>query len=259
MLRPAVVSTSLLSLIVLGFLGWNTVSAKKLPVWKGKIVATYPHDPNAYTQGLIIHEGQMYEGTGQYGNSNLRKVDLKTGTVQESLALDQQYFGEGITIFDDQIFQITWKNNLCFVYDLKTFKYKKFFRYRHEGWGLTNNGKELILSDGTSDIRFLDPETFKEKRTITAREGKQRVKNLNELEYIDNEIWANLWYDDRIVRISPENGQVLGYIDLSTIYPPRERQDREKVMNGIAQDPETKKIYITGKNWPKLFEIELQK
>jgi len=230
-----------------------------VPVWKAKTVATFPHDPEAYTQGLVIDNGQMFEGTGRYGGSTIREVDSKTGSVLKSLSLDKQYFGEGITILDDKIFQLTWKNNYCFVYDRKTFQYKEYFQYLFEGWGLTNNGKELILSDGSSDIRFLDPSNFKEIRKISVKDGATRIKNLNELEYIDGEIWANVWYEDRIARIAPDSGKLLGWIDLSSIYPASQRKDRDHVLNGIAQDPDTKKIYVTGKNWPKLYEIEIVK
>ena len=256
MLRPTVIC-SLLAL--LGMLGCLPVGKATTPVWKTKVVATYPHDPGAYTQGLIIENGQMFEGTGKQGSSTLREVDLKTGKVTRSISLDEQYFGEGITILDGKIFQLTWKNNFCFIYDLKTFQYKEYFRYPYEGWGLTNNGKELIVSDGSSDLRFIDPNSFKEVRKISVKDGTERIKNLNELEYVNGEIWANIWYEDRIARVSPENGKLLGWIDLCDIYPKSQREDRDQVLNGIAQDPDTKKIYVTGKNWPKLFEIEIMK
>ena len=256
MLRPTVICSLVVSL---GMLGCMPIGKATTPVWNAKVVATYPHDTGAYTQGLIIENGQMFEGTGQYGNSTLREVDLKTGKVSRSISLDKQYFGEGITILDGKIFQLTWKNNFCFVYDRKTFQYKEYFRYPYEGWGLTNNGKELILSDGSSELRFIDPNSFKEVRRISVKSGTERIKNLNELEYVNGEIWANIWYEDRIARVSPENGKLLGWIDLSGLYPKSQRDDRDQVLNGIAQDPDTKKIYVTGKNWPKLFEIEIVK
>ncbi len=245
--------------LIIATLGCMPIGNGAVPVWKAKVVATYPHDHQAYTQGLVIEKGQMFEGTGRYGDSTLREVDYKTGSVLRSLSLDKQYFGEGITILDGTIYQLTWKNNYCFTYDLKTFQYKEYFQYLFEGWGLTNNGKELIISDGSSDIRFLDPRSFKENRKISVKDGIVRIKNLNELEYIDGEIWANVWYEDRIARISPETGKLKGWIDLSSIYPASQRKDRDQVLNGIAQDPDTKKIYVTGKNWPKLFEIEIVK
>ncbi len=245
--------------LILATVGCMPIGNGALPVWKAKIVATYPHDPEAYTQGLVIEKGRMFEGTGRYGASTLREVDYKTGAVLKSLSLDKQYFGEGITILDGTIFQLTWKNNYCFTYDFKTLLYKEFFQYPFEGWGLTHNGKELIVSDGSSDLRFVDPSNFKLVRKISVKDGAARIKNLNELEYIDGEIWANVWYEDRIARISPESGKLLGWIDLNLIYPANQRKDRDQVLNGIAQDPETKKIYVTGKNWPKLFEIEIVK
>ena len=256
MLRPTVICPLL---ALLGMLGCLPVGKATTPVWKAKVVATYPHDPGAYTQGLIIENGRMFEGTGKQGSSTLREVDLKTGKVTRSISLDEQYFGEGITILDGKIFQLTWKNHFCFIYDLKTFQYKEYFRYPYEGWGLTNNGKELIVSDGSSVLRFIDPDSFKEVRKISVKDGTERIKNLNELEYVNGEIWANIWYEDRIARVSPENGRLLGWIDLSDIYPKSQREDLDQVLNGIAQDPDTKKIYVTGKNWPKLFEIEIMK
>ena len=256
MSRPKLICSFL---AIYGMFGCMPVGRAIAPVWKAKVVATHPHDPNAYTQGLIIEKGQMFEGTGKHGSSTLREVELQTGKVLRSLSLDAQYFGEGITILNGTIYQLTWKNNYCFTYDLKTFQYKEFFRYPFEGWGLTNNGKELILSDGSSDLRFIDPVSFKELRKISVKDGTQRIKNLNELEYINDEVWANIWYQDRIARVSPENGKLLGWIDLSGLYPMSQRKDRDDVLNGIAQDPDTKKIFVTGKNWPKLFEIEIVK
>ena len=256
MLRSVFLCSMCLSIAVLGCVPIGKATS---PVWKAKVVAIYPHDPAAYTQGLVIEKGQMFEGTGRYGSSTLREVEFKSGSVLKSLALDEKYFGEGITVLDGKIYQLTWKNNFCFVYDLKTFQYKEYFRYPYEGWGLTDNGTDLILSDGSSDLRFIDPKTFKELRKISVKEGTERIKNLNELEYVNGEIWANIWYEDRIARVSPENGQVLGWIDLSIIYPMSQRQDRDQVLNGIAQDPDTKKLYVTGKNWPNLYEIEVVK
>lgn len=240
-------------------LGCMPIGKGAVPVWKAKVVATYPHDPDAYTQGLVIDNGKMFEGTGRYGSSTLREVDFRSGLVLKSLSLDKQYFGEGITVLDSKLYQLTWKNNFCLKYDLKTFQYEEFFRYPYEGWGLTHNGKELIVSDGSSDIRFVDPSNFKELRKISVKDGAVRIKNLNELEYVDGEIWANIWYEDRIARVSPENGKLLGWIDLSSLYPESQRQNRDQVLNGIAQDPNSKKLFVTGKNWPNLFEISIVK
>ncbi len=247
---------------MLGFVLATSVSCSTsaqppvVKVERGELVQSFPHDPEAFTQGLTFHNGILYEGTGQKGKSSLRKVSIDDGKVLEQVNLDPLYFGEGITILGDSIYQLTWKENTCFVYDLKTFQYKKHFQYIFEGWGLTNNGEDLILSDGSALLRFLDPETFQEKKKIQVTDRNRRIKSLNELEWVEGEIWANIWYEDRIARISPEDGRVLGWIDLSHIYPMRQRH-REAVMNGIAYDPETKRLFITGKNWPKLFEIKV--
>lgn len=256
MMRWSVLGLFALSMALFGCM---PIGKGAVPIWKARVVATYPHDSEAYTQGLVIEKGQMFEGTGRYGESTLREVDLTTGKVLRSLSLDRQYFGEGITILGGKIYQLTWKNHYCFVYDLKSFQYKEYFQYVFEGWGLTNNGRELIVSDGSSDIRFVDPSNFKEVRKIAVKDGETRIKNINELEYIEGEIWANIWYEDRIARISPESGKLLGWIDLSSVYPASQRKDRDFVLNGIAQDPDSKKIYVTGKNWPNLFEIEILK
>ena len=226
---------------------------------RGEVVREYPHDPSAFTQGLVYYQGYLYEGTGQKGRSVLRKVNLEDGKdAVPPVPLNEQYFGEGITILNDKIYQLTWQDNYCLVYDAKTLEYTGHFIYEFEGWGLTNDGKQLILSDGTPTIRFIDPETFKVTKRFDVTERNQRLKSLNELEWIDGEIWANIWYEDRIARISPENGAVLGWVDLRHIYPQKLRY-KESVMNGIAYDPETKRIFITGKNWPKLFEIRVSR
>ncbi len=234
--------------------------AQNSPIWTVKVVEEYPHDPAAFTQGLVIEKGQMYEGTGQKGTSELRKVDHTSGNVLSSQRLKQEYFGEGITILDGKIYQITWQNHLGIIYDLETMKLEKTFSYAGEGWGITNDGKSLIMSDGTFNVRFIDPKTLKETKKIQVWEGnkKNRIIHLNELEYVDGEIWANIWYEDRIARISPKTGQVLGWIDMRNLIPAANR-DREAVLNGIAYDAESKKIYVTGKNWPKLFQVEIVK
>ena len=248
--------------LIIGIVGLTAFAQRQssaLSVWTAKIVTAYPHDKAAFTQGLVIQKGQMYEGTGQKGLSTLRKVDFKTGTVEVSVPLDARFFGEGITILDGKVYQLTWQNNIGVIDDLETMRAESTFKYTGEGWGLTHNGKQLILSDGSAFIRFLDPKTFKMVRQIQVRdEKKNRIKSLNELEYINGEIWANIWYEDRVARISPSDGQVLGWIDMSNLFPQATR-DREAVLNGIAYDEESKKIYVTGKNWPNLFEIEIQK
>lgn len=222
-----------------------------------KVVAEYPHDAKAFTQGLVVVDGQMYEGTGKFGESNLRKVDLTTGRVQAYVPLDKSYFGEGITVMDDRIYQLTWQNRVGIVYDLKTLKPQSTFRYNGEGWGLTNDGKRLIMSDGTSLLRFIDTKTFEVVKRLRVRGPNGNVEQLNELEYVKGEILANIWYADRIARISPETGEILGWIDLSGLYPEKQRASKEEVLNGIAYDEANDKLYVTGKNWPKVYEIEL--
>lgn len=234
-----------------------TQRQKKTPVQRVEVVQTFPHDANAFTQGLVIHEGTLFEGTGQKGNSTLRKVNLSDGKVQLQVTLDPAYFGEGITVLNGKIFQLTWRENTCFVYDAQTMVYEKSHQYAFEGWGITNNGKELILSDGTSLLRFIDPDTFRVTRQIHVTElGGKKIKQLNELEFVNGEIWSNIWYEDVIARISPENGRVVGWIDLSKVYPKQQR-DKESVMNGIAYDQSSKRLFITGKNWPTLYEIKV--
>lgn len=222
-----------------------------------KVVAEFPHDPKAFTQGLVVVNGQLYEGTGMKGESTLRKVDLKTGRIQANIQLDNTYFGEGITVFNDRIYQLTWQNRIGFIYDLKTMTPVSRFRYTGEGWGLTNDGKRLILSDGTSMLRFIDPKSFDVVKRVRVHGADGPVDKLNELEYVKGEILANIWYADRIARISPETGEVLGWIDLSGLYPEKLRGNKDEVLNGIAYDEANDKLYVTGKNWPKVYEIEL--
>ena len=220
------------------------------------MIAAYPHDPDAYTQGLVIAGGRLYEGTGRYGASSIRRVDLATGRVEKIHAIGSEYFGEGIAILDGKLYELTWKSGLAFVYDLDTFNVVQTLQYPTEGWGLTHDGRNLILSDGSATLRFLDPATFKTVREITVRDGDRPIEKLNELEYIDGEIWSNVWYDDRIARISPADGRVLGWIDLAALYPQSARGG-DDVLNGIAYDAAAKRIFVTGKDWPQLFEIEV--
>jgi glutamine cyclotransferase len=222
-----------------------------------RVVAEFPHDAGAFTQGLVVVEGHFYEGTGKKGESTLRKVDLKTGRVESSVTLDRSYFGEGITVLNDRIYQLTWQNRVALVYDLKTMKPVTTFRYAGEGWGLTHDGKLLIMSDGTSLLRFLDPNTFEVVKRLRVRGPNGQVDKLNELEYAKGEILANIWYADRIARISPETGEVTGWIDLSDLYPQKLRTSKEDVLNGIAYDEAGERLFVTGKNWPKVYEIEL--
>lgn len=226
-------------------------------MWGYRVVAEYPHDSGAYTQGLDIHEGALYEGTGLNGESTLRLVDLATGEVLRATELDEQYFGEGIVVVDDRIYQLTWKAGEAFVYDRDSFDVIDTFTYPTEGWGLTYHDGRLIMSDGTSRITFRDPATFEEVGAIDVTYRGAPVPSLNELEYIDGEIWANVYGSDFIVKIDPASGEVTGWIDLRGLLSEEERAELGpgEVLNGIAQDPATGQIFVTGKRWPKMYEI----
>ncbi len=242
-------------------IAWAVAVEPSTPVQSYEVINTYKHDPDAYTQGLAFDaEGQLYEGTGLLGKSTLRKVDLKTGVPDSNIffTLNPQYFGEGIAIVGDRIFQLTWKNQVAFVFDRRTFKYLQSFPYRGEGWGLTYDGENLIMSDGSSRLRFIDPKTFRTTNRLRVMDGRREIANLNELEYVAGEIYANVWHTDRIARISPKTGKVLGWINLAGLLKPGEVYHEEAVLNGIAYDAKHKKLYVTGKNWPKLFEIRLK-
>lgn len=250
----------------------NINSAKtsaEIPVYTYEIVNQFKHDSNAFTQGLVVHNGFFYESTGEYGDSTLRKVEIESGKVLQKKDLSEDYFAEGMTILNGKIYQVTWKEKTGFVYDLNDFKLLKEFPYQGEGWGLTNDGKNLILSDGTHVIRFLDPETFQTVRTITVlREGGKPQLDLNELEYVKGEIWANIWRAEdpqilgkpnHIARIDPNSGKILGWIDLGNISPEDVKRDpSSNVLNGIAYDEAADRIFVTGKNWKKLFEIKIK-
>lgn len=229
-----------------------------------RIVKTYPHDPKAFTQGLQFYQGYLYEGTGGRDGddffSSLRKVDLETGRVLKKHDLPRDYFGEGITIFSDKIYQLTWQEMTAFVYDLDNFTLLREIRYPGEGWGLTSDGTDLIMSDGTHVLRFVDPESFKTKRTIVVRDENGRpIARLNELEYIKGEIWANVWETPFILRIDPESGKLLGRIDFSDLVDQARRSNRRAdVLNGIAYDSAGDRIFITGKLWDKVYEIQVQ-
>lgn len=222
-----------------------------------QIVNTYPHDNNAFTQGLVYYEGDFYEGTGLNGRSSLRKVDLETGQVLQSINLDDKYFGEGITLFEDKLIQLTWKAQTGFVYDRESFTKLQEFNYATDGWGLTHDDEYLIMSDGSDSLFFLDPVTFEEVKRIAVRDRDQPVKKLNELEYINGEIYANIWMSDRIARISPTSGQVLGWLDLSGLKDSGLIFNRDAVLNGIAYDHQNDRLFVTGKLWSDLFEIEV--
>lgn len=228
-----------------------------VPQYTFKIIQTFPHDPAAFTQGLVFHNGFLYEGTGLKGRSSLRKVRLGTGEVVQEADLSPEFFGEGITIFKDEIVQVTWQSHVGFVYNLTDFHRLRQFSYPGEGWGLTTDGREIFMSDGTPEIRVLDPATLAEKRRFTVHDGNSRIKELNELEFVEGEIYANIWQTDRIARISPRNGELLGWIDLKGLLSPVYRLAPGAVLNGIAYDSERKRLFVTGKLWPKIFEIQL--
>ena len=223
-----------------------------------RIVHVYPHDPNAFTQGLVYVDGHLYESTGLNGRSSLRMVDLQTGQVVQRHSLPAEYFGEGLTSWGDSLVQLTWKAGTALVYDRFSFALRRTLHYPGEGWGLTQNGKSLIMSDGSPVLRFLDPRTFREIRRLpVVDENGHPVLDLNELEYIRGEIYANLWHTDRIARISPRTGKVLGWIDLSGLMDKSLLSDPDAVLNGIAYDSRFDRLFVTGKLWPKLFEIKV--
>ena len=232
-------------------------AAARMPVFGYQVVRVYPHDRNAFTQGLIYRDGFLYESTGLNGRSTIRKVRLETGQVLEHHALAGQYFGEGITDWEKDLLQLTWQSQVGFVYDLQTFGVTRTFTYEGEGWGLTHDTSALILSDGTPRLRFFDPLTFEPIGSYTVRDGGTPVANLNELEYVRGEIFANIWQTDRVVRIAPSTGQVIGWIDLSGLLTESDKAVPVDVLNGIAYDAQADRLFVTGKLWPKLFEIKL--
>ncbi len=232
-------------------------SGSPTPVFGFKVVRVFPHDPKAFTQGLVFHQGFLYEGTGLLGKSSLRKVKLETGQTVKLYQLPYQFFGEGITLWQNKIIQLTWKTRTGFVYDRGTFQLLRKFTYPTEGWGITQDGKYLIMSDGTSFLHFLDPDNFKEVKRIQVHDRGLPVTLLNELEYIQGKIYANVYLTDRIVRISPKTGRVTGWIDLQGLLPATDRAQGVDVLNGIAYDAQENRIFVTGKYWPKVFEIRL--
>lgn len=220
-----------------------------------RVVRTYPHDSRAFTQGLLFDGGVMYESTGQETESWLREVDIATGKAVRQHNLDPSLFGEGITMLGDRIFQVTWQNHAGFVYDKATFRQLSRFSYQTEGWGLATAADKIVMSDGSNVLSFHDPETFAVVSKIEVYDNEKEVTSLNELEYVDGEIWANIWFADEIARIDPVSGKVNGYIDLRNLYPATERNAEADVLNGIAYDAATKRIFVTGKKWDRMFEI----
>jgi glutaminyl-peptide cyclotransferase len=240
---------------------WSLQAAAQkshVPVEGYKVVHEYPHDPDAYTQGLIFLDGNLYEGTGRNGKSSIRMVELATGRVLQRYDLPTEYFGEGLTDWGSDLIELTWKSGKAFVYDRFSFSQRRTFTFQGEGWGLTHDDKQLIMSDGSASLRFLDPRTFREaKRIQVTDENGKPVLNLNELEYVRGQIYANIWETDRIARISPATGTIIGWIDLAGIIDKSKLTDNDAVLNGIAYDAKGDRLFVTGKLWPKLFEIRI--
>ena len=224
-----------------------------------EIVNTWPHDSGAYTQGLVFHEGKLLESTGQAGRSSLRRVEPESGKVLKQVNVPRPYFAEGIALFKGKIYQLTWQHQIGFIYDAVSFEKLGEFSYRGEGWGLTNDGSSLIMSDGTNRIRFLDPESFQVRRTISVLDGATPIAGINELEYVHGEIYANIWHKERVARIEPQTGRVAGWIDLTGLRAEIDTNDNEAVLNGIAYDESNDRLFMTGKLWPKLFEIRVKR
>jgi glutamine cyclotransferase len=232
-------------------------AGQNAPVRSYKVIATYPHDPKAFTEGLQYINGVLYEGTGLNGSSSIRKVDLTTGAILKVRPISDFYFGEGITVLGNRLYELTYKNGAAFVYDAATFQTLDTLHYPGEGWALTYDGKRLIMSDGSSALRFLEPATFRELGRLPVRDGVTPITNLNELEFIDGEIWANIWQTDRVARIDPRSGQVNSWVDFRGLLKQSDRTPETDVLNGIAYDAQRKRIFVTGKRWPKLFQIQV--
>lgn len=258
------IACSYFALVFLSTLTWTAfgqsaqhVQAMHTPEYTFKIIRVFPHDPAAFTQGLIYHDGFLYEGTGLNGRSSLRKVRLETGEVIQRVDLAPQFFGEGITLLKNEILQLTWQSQTGFVYRLSDFQFLRQFSYPGEGWGLTTHGNELFMSDGTAEIRVLDAETLKEKRRLKVHDGAAAITEVNELEFVEGEIFANIWETNRIARISPQSGKVVGWIDLTGLLSPIYKLQDGAVLNGIAYDAAQKRLFVTGKLWPNIFQIQL--
>lgn len=244
--------------LVLSLFLTAVVHAAPVPTYTYEIVHTYPHDRAAFTQGLIYLNGFLYEGTGLNGHSFVRKVKLETGEVLQQIAVPSEFFGEGLTEWRHELLELTWKAGEGFVYDLFSFRKTREFKYTGEGWGLTHDNTSLIMSDGSAYLRYWDPQTFAEKRRLLIKDGSHAVENLNELEYVKGEIYANIWQTERVARISPKTGMVVGWIDLSGLLSDADRTQQVDVLNGIAYDSAHDRLFVTGKLWPKLFEIRLR-
>jgi glutaminyl-peptide cyclotransferase len=236
---------------------WITAATCAWAADSYRVINAYPHDQQAFTQGLIYADGHLYESTGISGRSSLRMEELETGRILQFHDVPNKYFAEGLTDWANTLIQLTWETHVAFVYDRSSFRLLNTLRYDGEGWGLTHDGKNLILSDGTATLRFLDPATFREVRRVTVKDQGKPVPQLNELEFIHGEIYANIWHTDRIARVSPSTGKVLGWIDLTGLLPASKRSDPEAVLNGIAYDAPHDRLFVTGKLWPEIFEIKI--
>lgn len=237
--------------------GCGDAEPKEIPRYDHKVVNSYPHDPKAYCQGILFHEGVFYESTGRRGTSGIRRVEIETGKVLQEKALPPALFGEGLVLHDDRLTQLTWESGSAHSFDRETFKVLQNYRYEGEGWGITTTGKELVMSNGSSTLSVRDPDTFEELRQVKVTLNGGPLTQLNELEWVDGEVWANVWKTNQIVRIDLETGQVIGIIHLEGIFDNSVIPDTDAVLNGIAYDAEAKRVFVTGKLWPKVFEIEL--
>lgn len=235
----------------------NCSHASAAPVYRYKVAATYPHSTESYTEGLLYLDGIFYEGTGINGHSAVLAIAPETGRIMLRHDLPEEYFGEGIVDWGSNIYEWTWKSGVCFVLDRFSLQVVRQFKYTGEGWGMTRTAKELITSDGSATLRFRDPETFRETRHIVVKDEGKIISQLNELEFIKGEIYANVWHSDRIARISPQDGHVIAWIDLTGLLPASQKIDGESVLNGIAYDAQHDRLFVTGKRWPLVFEIEL--
>ncbi|MCL4429566.1 MAG: glutaminyl-peptide cyclotransferase [Chloroflexi bacterium] len=250
---------AIVAVLVAGVAGIAVLNSEQTPkpsspvLYTYHIVKAYPHDTSAFTEGLVFDDGVLYESTGQFGASSLRRVNLEDGTVQQEVLLPGQYFGEGLTVVNDSLIQLTWQSKIGFIYDKQTFRLLGNFSYSTEGWGLTYNGTELIMSDGTSNLYFLNPTTFQKTGQVNVHDGNTSVTNINELEYINGDVYANIWLTQKIAIINPNTGTVKGWIDLTGIYP----NNGNAVLNGIAYDQQTNRLFVTGKDWPNLYQIQI--
>jgi len=258
-LAVAIIALVLALLVGRGTITRDLIGSTDVPVYTYRIVNEYPHDPGAFTQGLFYDGAVLYEGTGRRGRSSLRRVDLESGEVLDIRSLPPGLFGEGIAGWDDRILQLTLRAKKGFVYDKVTFEIEREITYSTQGWGLTFDGRNFIMSDGTSALAFLESESFTRVGQVIVKDGDRAVLGLNELEYVKGEILANVWRTDLIARVSPATGEVTGWVDLSGLLDPEERSDSTDVLNGIAYDEENDRLFVTGKHWPRLFEIELVK